>query len=570
MRRDLLVLMGFLRAGKMYPAAVPIHGVPTERSLKVAYDAALDHERVVLQRAPLSRSAHDKHHDDLRQRSSLTSWSGEVLPAGSRISEVPDPGVVLCLVYETRAAETPLPLTVFAQTLRRFALRDPLLRAKFDQHVDEAGTFVPAWLSPEVRRQRSQEAFDAAMKVARDQGFAHAAPLLEGVRGDCYSAAQVAIAVYEMRELSDDDSALRRLNEVVRVSPRHVAARMQRAALLMRAPGRRVEAATDYLTVLRECGRLDVDAPPREVRDAATGALWELCAEFRNARKLEAALTVAKQDPERGFEMLSRYVHTHPCAWDGQMHLAVVALARQRFDLVVKLLAGVRWLFPDDPNPHFVYGQALAMSGPIDAALRALDYAGSLAPADVDIKKWVTFARDKVVGDRMPGSGMTAIISVAHHVARSLLVLVGSVRGGRVTPSALVLHKLPGDVSLLFVLQSISVQELRRAGEASSVDTEVDLRVMGARCLLTDYAGEPLSLEQTVGDVPDPGVIVAVFYETVERNDTGRPKYDLAPDDARRAVLAFAQQDTELSLKLQRHLKSPDASLRGRLEAAAG
>ena len=34
MRRDLLVLMGFLRAGKMYPAAVPIHGAPTERSLK--------------------------------------------------------------------------------------------------------------------------------------------------------------------------------------------------------------------------------------------------------------------------------------------------------------------------------------------------------------------------------------------------------------------------------------------------------------------------------------------------------------------------------------------------------
>lgn len=570
MRRDLLVLMGFLRAGKMYPAAVPIHGVPTERSLKVAYDAALEHERGVFQRPVPSRSSHDRQHDDLRHRSALTSWSGETLPAGTRVSEVPDPGVVLCLVYDTRAAETPLPVSVFAQTLRRFALRDPLLRAKFDQHVDEAGTFVPAWLSPEVRRQRSQEAFDAAMKVARDQGFAHAAPLLEGVRGDSYAAAQVAIAVYEMRELGDGDSALRRLNEVLRVAPRHVAARMQRAAILMRDPGRRVEAATDYLAVLRECGRSEGDAPPREVREAATAALWELCAEFRNARKLESALSVAKQDPERGFELLSRYVHTHPCAWDGQMHLAVVALARQRFDLAVKLLAGVRWLFPDDPNPHFVYGQALAMSGPIDAALRALEYASSLAPGDADIKKWVTFARDKVVGDRMPGSGMTAIISVAHHVARSLLVLVGSVRRGRVTPSALVLHKLPGDVSLLFVLQSISVQELRRAGEPSHVETEVDLRAMGARCVLTSWAGEPLSLEQTVGDVPDPGVIVAVFHEAAERDGAGRPGQDLPPEDARRAVLAFAQQDTEISLKLQRHLKSPEATLRGRLEAAAG
>ncbi len=551
----------------MYPAAVPIRGVPTERSLKVVYDAAAEQERTLFQ--PLSSMR--THAEDLKQRAALTSWSGEALPAGTRVSEVTDPGVVLCLLYDTRAAEAPLPVAVFAQTLRRFALRDPVLRAKFDQHVDEAGTFVPAWLSPEVRRQRSQEAFDAAMKVARDQGFAHAAPLLEGVRGECYASAQVAIAVYEKRELGDDDSALKRLNEVVRVMPRHVAARLQRASLLMCDPGRRVEAASDYLSVLRECGRSDGEPPPREVRDAATGALWELCAEFRNARKLEAALVTAKQDAEKGFEMLSRYVHTHPCAWDGQMHLAVVSLSRQRFDLVTKLLGGVRWLFPDDPNPHFVYGQALAMSGPIDAAVRALEYAESLAPADADIKKWVRFAREKVVGDRMPGAGATAIISVAHHVARSLLVLIGSVRRGRVTPAALVLHKLPGDVSLLFVLQSVAVHEQRRAGmEVTQTDTEVDLRAMGARCLLTDFAGEPLSLEQTVGDVPDPGVIVAVFYETVDRDGTGRATYDPQPDAARRVVQQAAEQDTEISFKMQRHLKSPDATLRGRFDMAAG
>jgi hypothetical protein len=566
MRRDLLVLMGFLRAGKMYPAAVPLRGVPTERSLKPVLDAAAEQERSLF--APMSSMRTSG--DDLRHRGALTSWSGEQLPTGMRVGEVPDPGVILCLLYDTRAAEAPLPVDVFAQTLRRFALRDPVLRAKFEQHVDEAGTFVPAWLSPEVRRQRSQEAFDAAMKVAREQGFAHAAPLLEGVRGDCYAAAQVAIAVYEMRELGDDDSALRRLNEVVRLAPRHVPARMQRASILMRDPGRRVEAASDYLAVLRECGRTDGDPPSREVRDAATASLWELCAEYRNARKLESALATAKQDAEKGFEMLSRYVHTHPCAWDGQMHLAVVALARQRFDLVVKLLGGVRWLFPDDPNPHFVYGQALAMDGPIDGAVRALEYAESLAPGDADIKKWVTFARGKVVGDRMAGSGATAIISVAHHVARSLLVLVGSVRKGRVTPAALVLHKLPGDVSLLFVLQSIHAQEKRRGGEPTHADTEVDLRAMGARCLLSDYGGEGLSLEQTVGDIPDPGVIVAVFYESVERDDMGRPAYDPHPDEVRQAVLQAAQQDTEISFKVQRHLKSPDATLRGRFEVAAG
>ena len=113
--------------------------------------------------------------------------------------------------------------------------------------------------------------------------------------------------------------------------------------------------------------------------------------------------------------------------------------------------------------------------------------------------------------------------------------------------------------------------EQRRAGtEVSQPETEVDLRAMGARCLLTDFAGEPLSLEQTVGDVPDPGVIVAVFYENVERESTGRPAYDPQPDAVRRVVLQAADQDTEISSKMQRHMKSPDATLRGRFDMAAG
>jgi hypothetical protein len=139
-----------------------------------------------------------------------------------------------------------------------------------------------------------------------------------------------------------------------------------------------------------------------------------------------------------------------------------------------------------------------------------------------------------------------------------------------VSSAALVLHKLPGDVSLLFVLQSISVQEQRRAGgEPTHAETEVDLRAMGARCILTDYSGEALSLEQTVGDVPDPGVIVAVFYESAEGDD-GRAAQELPTEEVRRVVLQVAQQDTEISFKMHRHLKSPDATLRGRFEAATG
>jgi tetratricopeptide (TPR) repeat protein len=560
--RDLLLLIGFLRSGKMYPTAVPYKNLPTHRSLKLVHEAMSEQERALFGKP--SKAA-DK--DDLRRRSALTSWTGEQLPLGSRIGEVPDPGVVLCLLYDGPVADATLPVDVFAQTLRRYALRDPALRVKFEEHVDEGGTYVPAWLSPEVRRKKSQEAFDAAMKVAREHGFAHAAPLFEGVRGDCFAPAQVAIAVYELRELADTDSALRRLHEVAHVAPRNVAARMQRARILMRDSGRKVEAATDYLAVLRELARPDTPDPSREVREAAMEGLWALHKEFANLRKLEAAVALAKQDPDRGFEALSRYVHTHPCAWDAQTHLATLALTRERFDLTTKLLTQVRWLFPDDPNPHFVYGQALASKGDVASALRPLEYAAELAPEDADIQKWLTFVRKKIAKEQTAGI-QTPSVNVAHHVARSLLVLLGIARYGRVYPSAMVLHKLPGDVSLAFALQAIATQEQRRFGNtpADGPEVEIDLRTVNDRTTLSSWDDEPLSADQTVGDIPDPGIIVAVLYETVRRDDMGRPVFEPLPEECRSTLRRVAEQDSELHAKLDRHLKSPDATLKARLE----
>ena len=560
--RDLLLLIGFLRSGKMYPTAVPYKNLPTHRSLKIVHEAMAEQERALFGK---HGKAGDK--DELRRRSALTCWTGAELPLGSRIGEVPDPGVLLCLLYDGPVTDASLPVDVFAQTLRRYALRDPALRNKFEEHVDAAGTYVPAWLSPEVRRQKSQDAFDAAMKVAREHGFAHAAPLFEGVRGDCFPSAQVAIAVYELRELGDATSALKRLNEVVRIAPRNVAARMQRAKILMRDSGRQVEASTDYLAVLRELARPDTPDPSREVREAAMEGLWTLHREFANPRKLEAAVALAKQDPEVGFEALSRYVHTHPCAWDAQTHLTTLALTRERFDLTAKLLAQVRWLFPDDPNPHFVYGQALASKGEVEAALRPLEYAVQLAPDDADIQKWLTFAKKKIAKEQTAGIQTPSVV-VAHHVARSLLVVLGIVRYGRVYPTAMVLHKLPGDVSLAFVLSAIASQEQRRFGSGApeSTESEPDLRGISDRTILTDYAGESLSAEQTVGDIADPGVIVAVLYEGVRRDDLGRPVFEPPPDECRATLMRVAGQDSELAAKLDRHLKSGDATLKARLE----
>lgn len=580
--RDLLLLIGFLRGGKMFPLAVPQRELPAARSLRHVLDAIAEQERQLFG-GPLSSGAGPRSvasptsvtepapvssgpdHAELRRRTAMTAWSGDFLAPTSRIAEVPDPGVLLCLLYDGPVVEAALPIDVFAQTLRRYTLRDAALRARFDEHVEHAGTFVPPWLSPEVRRQRSKEAFDRAMKVAREQGFAAAAPLFEGVRGDCFAPAQIAIAVHELRELGDGESAVRRLDEVVRVAPRNVAARMARAQVLMGDAGRRVDAAADYLTVLRELRRPEAEGPTPEVQAAAQAGLWALHREYGNPRKLEAAATLARADPERGFEAVSRYVHTHPCAWDAQVLLASLALQRESFDLTIKLLGGVRWVFPDEPNPHFVYGQALASKGDAKAAVRALEHAACLAPGDADIARWLTFSRDTLRGLGEPAS---VAIKVSHHVTRTLMLLVGFVRAGRVHPAAMALHKVPGDVSLELVVQALAGQEQRRFGDgaAPAAVGETELAAVRERVVLLDDAGNRLGIDQLVGDVPDPGVLVALLYDAAHHDTAGRPANEASPAHCRAALLVMAQTDTEIAAKLERHRGSDDATLMARLD----
>jgi tetratricopeptide (TPR) repeat protein len=595
--RDLLLLVGFLRGGKMFPVAVPQHEMPVQRSLRVLFDTLAERERALFsepgdERGAPARPSFPSHptasagplasHEELRQRSALTSWSGDFLAWTSRIGEVPDPGVVLCLTYEGAAAEAALPIDVFAQTLRRYVLRDLAMRARFEAHLVAAGTFVPPWLTPEVRRRRSQEAFDRAMKVAREQGFAAAAPLFEGVRGDCYAPAQIAVALHELRELGDVEGALDRLDEVLRVAPRNVAACLSRAQILMGDAGRRVEAAADWLAVLRELGRPEAESPSPEVLDTARAGLWALHREFANPRKLEAAAAIAKQDPERGFEAVSRYVHTHPCAWDAHILLASLALARQSFELTIKLLAEVRWLYAKDPNPHFVYGQALASKGDIEAAVPALEHAARIAPDDADVARWLSFAQSRLSG--AVAAPESVGVKVAHHVVRTLLLLVGFVCGGRVHAAVLTLHRVPGDVSLELVVQALAGQERRRfvdstppppSAEPPSVghapahaEGPGDLRAVRERVVLLERSGARLSVEQLVGDVPDPGVVLALLYESVIRDAAGRVTYAPPLAECQKALAAVAQTDTEIAAKLRRHLDSPEATLLARLDLA--
>ncbi len=287
-----------------------------------------------------------------------------------------------------------------------------------------------------------------------------------------------------------------------------------------------------------------------------------------------------KEDPDAGFEALSRYVHTHPCAWDAQLLLASLALARQSFDLAVQILEDLRWLFPDKPNPHFVYGQALASRGNVEGAVAALEHAARLAPGDPEIARWLGFARGLLPGVAAPESSG---VKVAHHVVRTLLLLVGFVRGGQVYPTVLTLHRVPGDVSLALVVQALAGQEQRRfepqpvpssgppasrdpPASASPADGEAALRAVSERVVLLDRRGARLSVEQLVGDVPDPGVLLALLYEAVGRDAAGRPTHAPPPAVCEKTIAAIAATDTEISAKLRQHLESPEASLMARLE----
>jgi tetratricopeptide (TPR) repeat protein len=576
--RDLLLVTGFLRGGRMFPVAIPLPGLPAQRSLRRMLDTLAESERA-LAGMGVEGPATAAPALDLRERSALTAWSGDFLGWAVPIGEVPDPGVVLCLVYDGPAADAALPIDVFAQTLRRYALRDPAMRVKLDGHLHEAGTFVPSWLTPEVRRRRSNEAFARAVATAREQGFAAAAPLFDCVRGERYADAQIAVATHEMREIGDIEAALARLAEVLRVAPRNTAARMLRAEILSADAGRRVAAADDWLAVLREIARSSDADPSGGVGAAARAGLRELGRSFRSPKKLEAAGALVREDPERGFDALSRYVHTHPCAWDAQILLASLALGRQSFDLAIQLLSGARWIYPDRADPHFVYGQALAARGDHEAAVMALEHAARVAPGDAEIARWLAFAR-KSLPTAEPAS-----VKVAHHVVRTLLLLVGFVRGGQVFPAVLTLHRVPGDVSLALVVQALAAQEQRRFGtppapasappssgepqgaeEGSRPDGEVDLRAVGERVVLLDRRGVHLSVEQLVGDVPDPGVLLALLYETVGRDAVGRVVHAPPPAECEKTIAAIAAVDTEISAKLTAHLESSDASLLSRLE----
>jgi hypothetical protein len=71
-----------------------------------------------------------------------------------------------------------------------------------------------------------------------------------------------------------------------------------------------------------------------------------------------------------------------------------------------------------------------------------------------------------------------------------------------------------------------------------------------------------------VGDVPDPGILVVLLYTTVGRDAAGRPTFEPRPALCRESLLGMVRQDLDMANKLDRHLKSADASIKARLDEA--
>ncbi len=92
---------------------------------------------------------------------------------------------------------------------------------------------------------------------------------------------------------------------------------------------------------------------------------------------------------------------------------------------------------------------------------------------------------------------------------------------------------------------------------------------MSERVVLLDESGALLHVEQLVGDVPDPGVVLALLYDTVPRDAAGRPAPVPSPAECQKTLAAIARTDTEIAAKRERHLASADATLMARLDLSA-
>ncbi len=420
----------------MFPVALPCRELPAQRSLRVLYDAIAEQESALFHQddpgplpAPRDRDGVTEPElpNPLTGGSSTHARSACALRGHGLVRGLPR----LDLAHRRgpRSRRGALPdvrgargrrgaadrrLRPDAAPLR--AARSHHARRSFDGHVDQAGTFVPPWLSPEVRRLRSQEVFDRAMRVAREQGFAAAAPLFEGVRGDCFAPAQIAIAVHELRELGDTESALGRLDEVMRVAPRNVAARMQRAQIL---GGRRQPPRRRRRRLARRAARAGERQRRRAQRrrgERAPIRRWASLVQRERGRPRRAVGAAPRvRQPAQARGRRGAGPAGHRARVRGGLALRAhppVRLGRARAPRPRSRSRGrassspssssrsVRWLYATDPNPHFVYGQALASRGDIEAALPALEHAARMAPDDAEIAPLAQLRPAKALGRR--------------------------------------------------------------------------------------------------------------------------------------------------------------------------
>jgi hypothetical protein len=148
---------------------------------------------------------------------------------------------------------------------------------------------------------------------------------------------------------------------------------------------------------------------------------------------------------------------------------------------------------------------------------------------------------------------------------RDLLLLIGFLRNGKMFPSALSSKELGVERSLKIVLDGMAQQERSLFGRAMNPSDRDDLR---RRAALTTWSGEALTVGTRIGEIPDPGILVVLLYAAVKRDEAGRPVFEPRPASCRETLLGMVRQDLDMASKLDRHLKSADASIKARFDEA--
>jgi tetratricopeptide (TPR) repeat protein len=212
---------------------------------------------------------------------------------------------------------------------------------------------------------------------------------LENVLRERNSSIQARLALAQVgRHKRDYASMLIHADTVLAAMPGNSQARLLRAVGLMGA-GRHTEAATELDELIRvEPGNMDAQVE-RALLFLVEQRFTEAAAAFRSVRQAGdvrgteglSEVFLAQSQPEKALEVWHAELRQSPDSPVVQMGLAQTLMRAQRFGEATRLLERVVAVQPNSADVYLKLGQAYALAGQSEPALRALEKARSLSPS---------------------------------------------------------------------------------------------------------------------------------------------------------------------------------------------